>query len=297
MDERHVRRLEKALAEAERICETQAAAASRERARLVQADKLVSVGQLAAGIAHEINNPVGYILSNISTVGEYFTEVVRLLRAAETVVEQGTPESRRELERLREETRERFLLEDFGGAIRDIEEGAARIREIVHGLKEFLHPDTGERRPADLVRELEKTLRICWNEIKYKAVLRRDFEPLPPVVCHPQRLNQVFVNLLINAAQAISGRGEIRVSTRVEGREAVVRIEDTGAGIAPAHLSRIFQPFFTTKPIGQGTGLGLHVADQIVREHGGRIDVRSVPGSGTEFAVRIPLSPSEGVVA
>jgi two-component system, NtrC family, sensor kinase len=155
--------------------------------------------------------------------------------------------------------------------------------------------DEGELRPTDVNKCLEDALRICWNELKYKAEVRKDYAPdLPLVPAYPQRLGQVFINLLVNAGQAIEKRGQVLLSTRVEGEFVVVRVRDTGRGIAPENMSKIFEPFFTTKDVGMGTGLGLHTAYKIVTAHRGKIEISSVVGQGTEFVVRIPLDGPRG---
>jgi signal transduction histidine kinase/CheY-like chemotaxis protein len=254
----------------------------RLTAQLLQGQKLQAIGQLSAGIAHEINNPVGYILSNLTALKEYLADLTRLLRAS-LGADPG-------LERLRGEIDADFMLEDFGKALEETRQGAERIRDIVRGLREFSHVDEGERVAVDLRDLVEDGLRICWNELKYKAEVKRDYGKVGPVHCYPRRVGQVFVNLLVNAAQAIEERGEIHVSTRVVGDRAEVLVRDTGRGISKEALPRIFEPFFTTKPVGEGTGLGLHVAYKIVRAHGGEIEVTSEVGKGTAVAVRLPLS-------
>jgi len=266
------------------IAARERAEAERDRltAQLLRGQKLQAIGQLSAGIAHEINNPVGYILSNLTSLKEYLADLSRLLRAS--------LEHDPGLERLRGEIDATFLLEDFDKALEETRQGAERIRDIVRGLRDFSHVDDGERTEADLRDLIEDSLRICWNELKYKAEVKRDYGSVGRVSCAPRRVGQVFVNLLVNAAQAIEERGEIRVSTRAEGGWAVIEVRDTGRGIPKEALPRIFEPFFTTKPVGEGTGLGLHVAYKIVKAHGGTIDIRSQVGAGT--CVRIFL-PSE----
>ncbi|MBI3098236.1 MAG: PAS domain S-box protein [Planctomycetes bacterium] len=268
----------------------------RAAAQLLQGQKLQAIGQLSAGIAHELNNPTGFILSNLTTLSDYFTRLSRLLQASdEAAARLARGESaevvRTDLDRLRQELDAEFILTDFNQAVRDCVEGGKRIRDIVLSLRAFSHADEGERRLTDLNECLESTIRLCWNEIKYKAAVRRDGSRLPPVYGYPQRLNQVFVNLLVNAAQAIRERGEITISTRAEDGQAVVRICDNGEGISPDLLPRVFEPFFTTKPVGRGTGLGLHLAHKIVEAHGGGIEIRSEVGRGTEVTVRLPAAP------
>ncbi|HEX7896540.1 MAG TPA: PAS domain-containing protein [Planctomycetota bacterium] len=266
----------------------------RLNAQMLQGQKLQAIGQLSAGIAHEINTPVGYILSNLTTMREYVDDLVRLVRAGSEAAARlqagATPaEAFAELEEVKHGVDFDFIVDDFASAVKDSKQGAERIRDIVKSLREFAHVDEGKIQPTDLVRCLEDALKISWNELKYKTEVERDFQPLPPVPCSCQRMEQVFVNLLVNAGQAIPKKGTIRLSTRVEDGHAVVRIADTGVGMTPDVQKRIFEPFFTTKPVGAGTGLGLHVAYRIVSGLGGRIDVRSEPGKGTEFAVRLPL--------
>lgn len=275
--------------------------AERERARLtarlLQNQKMQALGQLTAGVAHEINNPIGYILSNLTTVQEYLLGLTRLVQGAQTAVDgvfSGNSPllARRELEELRKEIDAEFLLEDFRKALDDCREGALRIRDIVRNLRDFTHPDEGERKPADLNQLLDDAVRICWNELKYKAEVTRNYQTLPPVECYPQRIHQVFVNLLMNAAQAIREKGEITLSTSGVDDYVIIRIRDTGCGIPYEMRPKLFEPFFTTKPVGRGTGLGLHIVYNIVKAHGGTIDVTSEPGQGTEFIVRLPLCPS-----
>jgi len=262
---------------------------------MLQGQKLQAIGQLSAGIAHEINNPVGYILSNLNTLGEYCQDLRRLLKAATaaaTAREKGgdPTEALREYQRIADDIHADHLIADLGDVVGDCKLGGEKIRDIVRSLREFSHVDEGELRPTDLNKCLEDALRICWNELKYKAEVRKDYQAdLPQVPAYPQRLGQVFMNLLVNAGQSIEKRGEVFLSTRVEGDYAVVRVRDTGRGIPPEHLSKLFEPFFTTKEVGTGTGLGLHVAYKIVNAHRGKIEIASVVGQGTEFTVRIPL--------
>jgi signal transduction histidine kinase len=156
-------------------------------------------------------------------------------------------------------------------------------------LKDFAHPGDDQLKPADINKNLDSTLNVVWNELKYKATVRREYGAIPPIPCIPQQLNQVFLNLLVNAAQAIPEKGEICIRTQSENGYVEIQISDTGEGISPENLPRIFDPFFTTKAVGQGTGLGLHVAYSIVKRHNGTIDVKSEVGKGTNFTVRLPV--------
>jgi len=270
---------------------------NRMFSQLLKGQKLQAIGQLAAGVANEINNPVGWILSNLGAIEQYFRDLAALLEKTETVARsEEAAESRREkVARLREEAEADFLLKDFASAAGDSKDGAIRIRDIVANLKSFAHPDLREPEETDLLKLLEDTIKLSASELKYKAELVREFSPLPKVTCRPGEIEQVFINLLVNAAQAIPERGRVTVSAAQEGDEAVVRVRDTGTGIPPEVRKRLFEPFFTTKPVGKGTGLGLHVAYKIVRAHGGKIEVESEVGRGTLVTVRLPLGrPSPG---
>ncbi len=265
------------------------------QAQLIQAEKLASLGQLAAGIAHEINNPVSYVTSNLSSIGMSVSRLVPLLRLQRELLEVQDGKDRElsgeELSRLRERWEHadtENLLTELPEIIKESLMGTRRITEIVQSLRSFSHRDTDRPQTVDLNAELESTLRMVWNELKYKCEVIRDLEPLPPISCHPTQIAQVFTNLLVNAAQAIEKQGEIRIRTRLQGGEAVVAISDTGKGMTPETLSRLFSPFFTTKPRGQGTGLGLSISRDIIHRHGGRIEVQSQPGQGSTFTVYLP---------
>jgi signal transduction histidine kinase len=278
------------------IAERRRLEAERDRmsGQLLQGQKLQAIGQLAAGIAHEINNPVGYILSNLGSVRKYLTDLTPLLQAAKRIAEKGArgEDLRSEIqdfEALWKKVEVDFLLEDAGDALADCQGGAERIRDIVRSLKQFAHPDESTLRPADLVPIIRQAVALCLNELKYRVNLHEDYEAVGSVVCYPQQIEQVLVNLLVNAAQAMgSERGDVFLEGRREGSDVILRVRDTGSGIAPEHLSRLFEPFFTTKPIGKGTGLGLHVAYKIMKAHGGHIDVASELGKGATFTLRLP---------
>ena len=263
------------------------------QAQLIQAEKLASLGQLAAGIAHEINNPVSYVTSNLNTLAEDASRLVPLLRLQREIME-----GREELEHFRQQWEQadtENLLAEVPEIIQESLTGTRRITEIVQSLRSFSHGDTGRPQTVELNAELESTLRMVWNELKYKAEVTRDFAPLPLISCYPTQIAQVFTNLLVNAAHAIEGHGEIHIRTRLQGSEVTVAISDTGKGMTPETISRLFTPFFTTKPRGQGTGLGLSISRDIIVRHGGRIEVQSTPGQGTTFTVYLPtqgaLSP------
>jgi signal transduction histidine kinase/integral membrane sensor domain MASE1 len=269
----------------------------QNQTQLLQSEKLASIGQLAAGVAHEINNPMGFITSNLNRLAEYgrdLGELNRLYGQLELALSGGGVEAVAQARQAVAECRERveadFMVEDLLPLVSESQEGAERVRRIVHNLRDFAHSSDEERKPADLNAGLESTLHIVWSELKYKAEVKREFGDLPLVPCRLQQLNQVFVNLLVNAAQAIEARGRITVRTYVAQGYACVEVEDTGKGMSPEVQKRLFEPFFTTKPVGQGTGLGLSISYRIVvEEHGGRIDVHSQEGVGSRLTVKVPL--------
>ena len=258
---------------------------------LLQADKMASVGQLAAGVAHEINNPIGYVYSNLGTLEKYIHDVFALLTLYEQAEASISDVSLREILKT---TRDRidisFLREDMGSLMNESKEGITRVKQIVQNLKDFSHVNiSDEWHFTDLHKGLESTLNIVNNEIKYKAEVIKEYDELPEVECLSSQLNQVFMNLLVNAAHAIEERGTISIRTGKQDNEVWVEICDTGRGINPEHLKKIFNPFFTTKPIGQGTGLGLSLSYGIVQKHHGRIAVQSDVGKGTTFRIWLPI--------
>jgi signal transduction histidine kinase len=268
--------------------------------QMIQSEKMASIGQLAAGVAHEINNPTGYVSSNLKTLGDYLKEIGQLIRKyqcfieslshgkSSAAVENDVVEIIQNITSFEEDIDIGFLLEDIDDLIGDCREGTDRIKKIVQDLKDFAHPGEDKLQPMDINRGLESTLNVVYNELKYKATLHKQFGDIPMVNAYPQQLNQVFMNILVNAAQAIEKKGDIHIVTRKKDDFVEVEISDTGCGIDPKHISRIFDPFFTTKDVGKGTGLGMNIAYNIVKKHDGTIDVRSEPGKGTSFTIRIP---------
>ncbi len=267
------------------------------QAQLVQSEKLASVGQLAAGVAHEINNPIGFIMSNLGTLKNYTDVMLQLIDGYRSfsvgAMEQSPqPSILEKMKELEEEEDIEFVVEDIGDLLHDSIEGTKRVKEIVQGLKSFSRVDNAEMSEEDLHSGIDSTLRIVENEIKYKCQVIKAYGEVPPVQCNLAQLNQVFMNLIVNAAQAIESDGSITISTSTEDQFAVLRFRDTGEGIPEDKIGSVFDPFFTTKPIGTGTGLGLSISFGIVQEHGGTIEVESEVGVGTEFTIRLPLSGS-----
>lgn len=260
--------------------------------QLLQSERLASIGQLAAGVAHEINNPIGYVFSNFGTLEAYLQRLFEMLEAyeqAEPALASSTIANR--LAALRERVELDYLKQDIPMLMGESREGLSRVRKIVQDLKDFSRVDTHQEWTwASLHQGIDSTLNIVANEIKYRADVRREYGTLPDIECLPSELNQVFLNLLVNAAHAFGlERGLIVVRSGDAGDEVWVEVEDNGSGIAPEYLARVFDPFFTTKPVGRGTGLGLSLAYGIVQKHHGRIDVRSEPGRGSCFRVTLPV--------
>lgn len=259
--------------------------------QLLQAEKMASVGQLAAGIAHEINNPVAFVNSNMGSLQEYVGTLVDLIDAYDGAIK-GHPDLVARMAPVRMAADLDFVRNDVTSLVAESIDGLRRVTEIVHSLREFSHVGETEWQFADLHRGLDSTLNIVANELRFKVTVVKEYGNLPLVECRASQLNQVFMNLLVNAGQAITERGVVHIRTGAQGDWVWVEIADTGGGIAPEHMTRIFEPFFTTKPVGSGTGLGLSLSYGIVHRHGGRIDVRSQPGEGTAFTVWLPWQPS-----
>jgi two-component system NtrC family sensor kinase len=244
--------------------------------QLLQSEKLASIGQLAAGVAHEINNPIGFVNSNLGTLKTYVSGLLDLIDEYGGLEAFAPPDLRERIDQAKRQLDLEFVREDIVGLVDESMDGTRRVRRIVQDLRDFSRPGDAEWQAVDLHAGLESTLNVVWNEIKYKAEVVREYGHLPPVECLPFQINQVFLNLLVNAAHAIAER-------------VSVAIADTGCGMSPEIRERIFDPFFTTKPVGKGTGLGLSVAYGIVAKHGGRIDVASEPGRGSTFTLVLPV--------
>ncbi|HJV66025.1 MAG TPA: CHASE domain-containing protein [Geomonas sp.] len=257
--------------------------------KLIQQDKLASLGQLAAGVAHEINNPIGFISSNLRVLREYMETLRRHYALQEEILRREAPQG---VQRAMEESAQGLgigeLMADVGDLVEESLEGATRVAKIVTDLKGFSRIDSTDREETDLTSCMESALSIAWNELKYVARVEKDYRSLPAVLCHPGQLNQVFMNLLVNAAQAISAPGVITLKTWCDAGSVYASVSDTGCGIAPDIMARIFEPFFTTKGVGKGTGLGLSISYDIIKKHHGELTVVSEPGRGTTFTVQLP---------
>ncbi|HEV8311830.1 MAG TPA: ATP-binding protein [Burkholderiaceae bacterium] len=266
--------------------------------QLVQSEKLASIGQLAAGVAHEINNPIGYIFSNFGTLEKYLADLFEMLAAYERAEPAVDAPVAAGLRGLRERMELDFLKDDVPGLMRESKDGLARVRTIVQDLKDFSRVDSAQEwQWAHLHQGIDSTLNVVASEVRYKADVVKEYGRIPDIECLPSQINQVIMNLIVNAAHAMGPeRGLITVRTGAEGDSVWMEVADTGCGIPPEVLPRIFDPFFTTKPVGKGTGLGLSVSYGIVQKHQGRIDVHSEVGKGTTFRVVLPVraaAPSE----
>lgn len=269
---------------------------ARMQARLVQSDKMASIGQLAAGVAHEINNPLGYIWSNFDTLSGYLPELSELIRHYEGALRAALEEREdafsahaEAVERLKEKEDPSFIMSDIAKVLEESKDGLGRIKSIVKGLKDFSHAPEEDLAYEDVNQCIEDALRLGWHELKYKVELVKELGEIPRVLCRPIKLTQVFLNIFINATQAIEGRGSIWVKTEAAKDGVCVTIRDNGAGMTEEVKSRIFEPFFTTKPAGSGTGLGLSIAIGIISEHKGSIELESEPGKGTTFRITLPV--------
>ncbi len=283
---------------------TERVALEEERKRLELerrvSHRLEAVGQLAAGIAHEINTPLQFVGDSVAFLRETVDELLELIDAYGRLLPNADETVRAAVEQADLD----YLRERIPVAFERTADGIDRVREIVLAIKRFSHPESSTTAPADLNEAIATTLTVCHGETKHVADVVLDLGDLPPVACNLGELNQVFLNLVVNAAQAIEeklagrgGRGEIRISTRREEDAVVVEIADDGPGIPPELLDRIYEPFFTTKPVGKGSGQGLALARTIVGRHGGSLECASEPGAGARFTIRLPLGAPRPVLA
>lgn len=266
---------------------------SKAQEHLVQSEKLASIGLLAAGVAHEINNPLGYIFSNYGTLEKYLADLFDMLAVYESA-EKSHPDPLvvKALQTTKTNIEFDFLKEDIPTLMRESKEGLVRVRKIVQDLKDFSHVDADPQwQFANLNQCIDSTLNVINNEVKYRANLEKAYGDIPEVQCMPSEINQVVMNLVVNAAHAMGDKhGTITVSTGAKGNQIWFAVSDTGTGIPGDVLPRIFDPFFTTKVVGKGTGLGLYLSYGIVQKHHGSIDVQTEIGQGTTFCVTLPIA-------
>lgn len=264
--------------------------------QLVQSEKMASIGQLAAGVAHEINNPLGYIYSNLHTLQQYLSDIEKVSDMADRLAAQLPCDNAavEAFERFSKQSDLEFMRQDLRDLVKESMEGATRARQIVQDLRNFSRVNSQKQELFDIEKGLEATLNIVYNELKYKARIHKFYAGLPPYECVGSQLNQVFMNLLVNAAHAIEEFGDITIRTGSEDSGWLwVEVEDTGKGIPEKIRNKIFDPFFTTKPVGEGTGLGLSLTYKIIQDHHGEIELESEEGKGTRFRVYFPLKNKE----
>ena len=274
--------------------------------QLIQKEKLASIGQLAAGVAHEINNPLSFVATNMHVLEKYVDDFARIFAYLESFTDVDKSDERAVqayfdgLKQLKKEVRLDHISQDINVLLEETADGMDRVKKIVDDLRTFAREDRGEMTEVHLEEVIDRSLSIASNEVKYKARVYKDYaENLPLVRCSEHRLGQVFVNLIVNAAQAMEDRGDIRIRTYEQDEHVYVDVSDNGQGISQGDLLKIFDPFFTTKPVGQGTGLGLSVCHEIIKNHGGDIKVTSEENKGTTFLIKLPaatrIAPSESV--
>jgi two-component system NtrC family sensor kinase len=269
------------------------------QAQLLQSEKMASIGQLAAGIAHEINNPVGFVNSNMGSLRTYVETLFKVIDGYDQAVGRlsNNAEIAAPIAQLKKQADLEYLKDDVTELVKESMDGLKRVKDIVQSLKDFSHVGETDWQVADLHHGLDSTLNIANNEFKYKATVNKQYGKLPLVKCLASQLNQVFMNLIVNASHAIKDTGVITIRTGCENDWVWIEVGDSGVGIPAENLTRIFEPFFTTKPIGQGTGLGLSLSYNIVTKHGGRIEVDSEIGKGTRFTVHLPVNPPEATAS
>lgn len=265
--------------------------------QLVQSEKMASLGQMVAGVAHEINTPLGYVRNNVEMMQGVFAQTGELLADLDQWLALRGGASREQAEQVLQrlsqhwvDLRDSGTLEDVAALFDDTLHGVDTIRDLAVNLRNFSRLDLAREDRVNLNESLDQTLVIAHHVLKNKVEVIRRYAPIPPVRCSPSQINQIFLNLMTNAAQAIEhDQGKLLLRTEHDGAFVRVHVQDNGKGIAAEHLPRIFDPFFTTKPVGQGTGLGLSISFQIARAHGGRLDVASEPGRGTKFVLTLPV--------
>jgi len=266
----------------------QAAQIKASQAMLIQQEKLAAIGQLAAGVAHEINNPLSYVSGNMTVANKYIRNLKNYLAAQGELSKQLPVEWVTKFEENQKVFKIDLIMQDLVDLCAESLAGTERLKSIVHGLKCFSRTDSDLSAPVDINACIENAITIVWNEIKYTCKLERDLGQILPVMGSQQQLAQVFMNLLMNASQAIAADGVITIKSYVDGDNVIIRIADNGCGIPEENLDKIFEPFFTTKELGKGTGLGMSISKVIISEHGGTMVVKSTLGQGTEFTISLP---------
>lgn len=288
--------LERRVLERTKQLETANSELKAAQSRILQQEKMASIGQLAAGVAHEINNPMSFIMSNLGSLQHYMVSMVEFIKDQDNAFSRLAafcPEEAKVLEEMlrkqKAAARIDHIIEDVPALLKESREGADRVKQIVQNLKTFAHVGESLMKITDINACLENTIKVAWNELKYKASVKKEYGTIPQIMCNPGEINQVFLNMLLNAAQAIEKNGTIEIKTSCDAENIYISISDNGSGIAAKNLRKIFEPFFTTKDVGKGTGLGLSISYDIVKNHNGRIDVESKVGEGTKFTIALPI--------
>ncbi len=264
--------------------------------KIIHQEKMASIGELAAGVAHEINNPTAFVIGNLSTLKEYldafheyYSGSEDLSRAILLKDEELIKVCIEKMDGIKDKEDLTLIFSDIGPMMDELTRGTTRIKDIVSGLRDFASPDNDIFSPADINHGLDEAVKIIWHKIKYKAEIIKEYGKLPEINCNIQRLEQVFINLLTNATDAIASEGTITIRTGLEDGTIIIEVEDNGSGIAGKHLKSVFDPFFTTKDVGKGTGLGLSISHSIIENHKGELTVRSKLGEGTVFTIKLPI--------
>ncbi|MBT5231986.1 MAG: hypothetical protein HOM11_17110 [Methylococcales bacterium] len=264
--------------------------------QLLQSEKMASLGQIAAGVAHEINNPIGFVISNIETLRDYnqvFTQLITEYTALEENL--GEPKNNalkpilEKINKLKEEEDVDFIVGDVEQMVEDCCSGLKRVKDIISDLKQFAHQDDGAMSLGDIHECIDQSLKIVWNELKYNVNVEKAYGELPKIWFNSGQLSQVFINLFVNASHAIKDKGNININTQIDGDMVLIQVKDDGIGVPESLLNKIFDPFFTTKSVGEGTGLGLSVSFGIIEKHGGDINIESVVNEGATFSIHLPI--------
>lgn len=263
----------------------------KSQAQLVQNEKMASIGLLAAGVAHEINNPIGFVKSNLSSLEKYFSKLVVTLNACCNLIEEnGNDETKVAAKNILRQNKYAQICEDFPELIAESANGIERVSTIVQNLKTFSRTDNNKLSCCDLNESIESTLSIVWNELKYKINIHKDYAELSDISCNLSQISQVFMNLLVNAGHAIEEKGDIWLKTWQEGEWACISIADNGCGMSEETQRQLFEPFYTTKEAGNGTGLGMSIVNEIIQKHSASIAMESVLGLGSKFTIYFPLA-------
>jgi PAS domain S-box-containing protein len=265
----------------------------KSQEQLIQSTKMASLGVLTAGVAHEINNPLAFVYGNIGNMEKFVHKLFSLLEVYEKV--EMSSDNKSEIENFKKEINYEYIVNRMESLIGKTKEGANRIKKIVLDLKNFARLDISDMCDMDVNESIDITLDLLYHEYKNRIVISKEYGEIPKLRCYAAKINQVLMNLLINACQAIEGEGEVKIKTYADADNGMVNISiaDSGKGIPPEILGKIFDPFFTTKPVGVGTGLGLSISYKIIKEHGGEILVESTPGRGAVFTVKMPIDQPE----